>query len=64
MVIKFIDIDLASFESVRKAAARVKADVERLDLLVLNAGVVLMKNELSEDGALLSTSPFATLAPR
>ncbi|KAM7195575.1 retinol dehydrogenase [Naviculisporaceae sp. PSN 640] len=50
VIIKFIDIDLASFESVRKAAARFKADVERLDLLILNAGVVLVKNELSESG--------------
>ncbi|KAM7217292.1 retinol dehydrogenase [Rhypophila decipiens] len=50
VLIKFIDIDLASFESVRKAASRLKAEIGRLDILVNNAGVVLMRNEVSVDG--------------
>ncbi|KAM7193328.1 hypothetical protein V8F33_007871 [Rhypophila sp. PSN 637] len=50
VLIRFIDIDLASFESVRKAAGRLMAEIGRLDILVNNAGVVLMRNEVSVDG--------------
>jgi len=62
VVIKFLDIDLASVESVRNAAAKLKTEVERLDIMVLNAGVVLLKHGLSESGVLLSS--FVTIATR
>jgi NAD(P)-dependent dehydrogenase (short-subunit alcohol dehydrogenase family) len=42
--------DLASQRQVRELAARVAADYPRLDVLVNNAGVVLPRRTLSEDG--------------
>jgi NAD(P)-dependent dehydrogenase (short-subunit alcohol dehydrogenase family) len=43
-------IDLASFASVREAAARLAATHERLDVLVNNAGIALPQREVSGDG--------------
>ena len=48
--ISFLEIDLASLGSVQRAAARFKALESRLDLCILNAGVVLMKPETTGDG--------------
>lgn len=38
--ITFLELDLASFESIKKAAATVNSSSERLDLLINNAGVM------------------------
>jgi NAD(P)-dependent dehydrogenase (short-subunit alcohol dehydrogenase family) len=45
-----LPIDLASFASVREAAARFAATHDRLDVLVNNAGIALPRRELSIDG--------------
>jgi retinol dehydrogenase-12 len=45
-----LPIDLASFASVREAAARFSASHERLDVLVNNAGIALPRREISVDG--------------
>ena len=46
----FLRIDMASFESIREAAARVKMAHPKLDVLVNNAGVVTKKREVNADG--------------
>ncbi|KAK5047353.1 hypothetical protein LTR84_006876 [Exophiala bonariae] len=38
--ISFLDLDLSSFESIKKAAATLNSSTERLDLLINNAGVM------------------------
>jgi NAD(P)-dependent dehydrogenase (short-subunit alcohol dehydrogenase family) len=43
-------LDLASFGSVREAAASFSASHSKLDVLVNNAGVALRKRQVSEDG--------------
>jgi len=45
-----LTIDLASFASVREAAARFEDSHERLDVLVNNAGIALSRREVSNDG--------------
>ncbi|KAJ0417872.1 short-chain dehydrogenase/reductase [Aspergillus carlsbadensis] len=45
-----LDLDLASLESVTKAAATVLADCERLDILMLNAGIMAASPGLTMDG--------------
>ena len=45
-----LPVDLASFASVRDAAARFTASHDRLDVLVNNAGIALARREVSEDG--------------
>lgn len=42
--------DLASFSSIRAAAAEIAERVEHIDVLVNNAGVVTIKREVTEDG--------------
>lgn len=42
--------DLASFSSIRAAAAEIAERVEHIDVLVNNAGVVTIKREETEDG--------------
>jgi NAD(P)-dependent dehydrogenase (short-subunit alcohol dehydrogenase family) len=37
---KFLDLDLASFESVRRCAASFASQEQRLDILFLNAGII------------------------
>ncbi|KAM0515011.1 hypothetical protein ACHAPE_006333 [Trichoderma viride] len=43
-------LDLASLESVKTAAARVNAEVDRLDILHLNAGVASVPASLTKEG--------------
>jgi NAD(P)-dependent dehydrogenase (short-subunit alcohol dehydrogenase family) len=45
-----LPIDLASFASVREAAARFAKTHDRLDVLVNNAGIALPRREISVDG--------------
>jgi len=37
----FLLLDLMSFQSIRKAAERVKSESSRLDLLINNAGILI-----------------------
>lgn len=48
--LEFIQCDLNSFGSVRRAATTLKARYKRLDGLALNAGVMMVPFELTEDG--------------
>ncbi|KAI1767966.1 NAD(P)-binding protein [Hypoxylon sp. FL1150] len=48
--IRFLDLDLTSFESVRKCAAEFVAKEERLDILVLNAGIIHVATGLTREG--------------
>ncbi|KAK0713231.1 short-chain dehydrogenase/reductase [Lasiosphaeria miniovina] len=49
-IIKALDLDLASFASVRAAAKRVVAESARLDILLLNAGIMATTAALTADG--------------
>ncbi|MEC3913620.1 oxidoreductase [Nocardia sp. CDC160] len=46
----FVELDLASLESVRKAAAEVRGEFERVDLLVNNAGMLSRERTFTVDG--------------
>lgn len=48
--VELLMVDLASLASVRRAAARVLDEHERLDLLINNAGLVLGERRVTEDG--------------
>ncbi|KAK8055803.1 short-chain dehydrogenase/reductase [Apiospora rasikravindrae] len=48
--IEFLELDLASLGSVQKAAQRVRAESPRLDILMLNAGVMCNPPGLTADG--------------
>ncbi|KAM5342166.1 hypothetical protein ACJ41O_015197 [Fusarium nematophilum] len=48
--IKLLEIDLASFESVQKAASIFLAESDRLDILMLNAGIMFTPPGLTKDG--------------
>ncbi|KAL6829654.1 hypothetical protein J3E69DRAFT_380051 [Trichoderma sp. SZMC 28015] len=48
--IEFLELDLASLESVKKAAARINAEADRLDILHLNAGVASVPASLTKEG--------------
>jgi NAD(P)-dependent dehydrogenase (short-subunit alcohol dehydrogenase family) len=48
--IKILELDLSSLESVKKAANRFLAESDRLDILMLNAGVMATPPSLTEDG--------------
>lgn len=49
--IQFVRMDLAILESVRNAAAKVVADVPRVDALICNAAIAqVAKQEITEDG--------------
>src|SRR5262245_4768115 len=45
-----LPIDLASFESIRQAAARFLASNERLEVLINNAGEAVARREVTVDG--------------
>jgi NAD(P)-dependent dehydrogenase (short-subunit alcohol dehydrogenase family) len=48
--IQILDLDLASLDSVRQAAVRVNNEVERLDILQLNAGIAMVPHATTKDG--------------
>jgi len=48
--VEFLEIDLSSLKSVRKAAEEFKQAHTHLDVLINNAGVFLRKREETEDG--------------
>ncbi|KAI1387327.1 uncharacterized protein F4822DRAFT_279442 [Hypoxylon trugodes] len=48
--LRYIDLDLTSFESVQKCAAEFIAQEERLDLLVLNAGIIRIMPGKTKEG--------------
>ena len=48
--VEVLPLDLASFASIRQFAADLQARVERIDVLVNNAGLILRKRELTADG--------------
>jgi NAD(P)-dependent dehydrogenase (short-subunit alcohol dehydrogenase family) len=48
--IRILDLDLASFDSIKAAAARVKSEVDRLDILQLNAGVAMIPHSTTREG--------------
>ena len=43
-------LDLARLDSVRAAADRLLAELDRLDVLVLNAGIIATQREVTDDG--------------
>eukprot|EP01062_Namystynia_karyoxenos_P081800 TRINITY_DN906_c0_g2_i1.p1 TRINITY_DN906_c0_g2~~TRINITY_DN906_c0_g2_i1.p1 ORF type:complete len:296 (+),score=77.52 TRINITY_DN906_c0_g2_i1:416-1303(+) len=45
-----LQLDLASFQSVRRFAAALSKQVDKIDTLILNAGILLAPPGLSEDG--------------
>ena len=55
--VRVVHCDLASLASVRRAAAVVRRDHPRIDLLINNAGMVSTRHRMSEDGFELT---FAT----
>ena len=48
--IKLLELDLSSLESVKKAASTVSAESDRLDILMLNAGIMAAPPGLTKDG--------------
>lgn len=48
--ISFIEMDLASFDSIKKATAEFLAASKRLDILILNAGILGAPAGLTKDG--------------
>lgn len=48
--IKILQLDLASFDSVKKAASTFMSESDRLDILMLNAGVMAASAGLTEEG--------------
>ncbi|KAH6649231.1 hypothetical protein F5144DRAFT_552415 [Chaetomium tenue] len=49
-VIKVLELDLSSFASIKKAAATVLSTSPRLDILMLNAGIMATPPGLTKDG--------------
>lgn len=48
--ITVVDMDLASLDSVRAAALKLRAELPRLDILMLNAGIMAVPPGLTKDG--------------
>ncbi|OCL14337.1 NAD(P)-binding protein [Glonium stellatum] len=48
--IRLLELDLSSFESVKKAAATFSAESDRLDILMLNAGIMAAPPGMTKDG--------------
>ncbi|KAI1081287.1 short-chain dehydrogenase/reductase [Whalleya microplaca] len=48
--IQIIQLDVASFESVKKASETILAKLDRLDILMLNAGIMAVPPGLTKDG--------------
>lgn len=55
--LRLIELDLSSFASVRAAAKEVKQRIDRLDVLINNAGIMMTPHQLTMDG---HESQFAT----
>jgi NAD(P)-dependent dehydrogenase (short-subunit alcohol dehydrogenase family) len=49
-VVSFIEVDLGSFESIKNAAAKFSAAETRLDICILNAGVMPVKAGTTKEG--------------
>lgn len=47
--LEFVQIDLASLDSVRRAAAEIARQHDKLDVLINNAGIANLRRETSED---------------
>ncbi|KAL2167196.1 hypothetical protein VTG60DRAFT_1608 [Thermothelomyces hinnuleus] len=50
VLIRYLAVDLSSFESIRAAAARFRATEERLDIAVLNAGIMRVRPGMTAEG--------------
>ncbi|KAH8647791.1 hypothetical protein BX600DRAFT_118822 [Xylariales sp. PMI_506] len=48
--VRFLGLNLGSFESIQKAAAEFRAAEEKLDVLLLNAGIMRVKTSLTPEG--------------
>lgn len=48
--VHWVNLDLASFRSVKEGAQRLLDDWDRLDVLINNAGLILSERQLTEDG--------------
>ncbi|KLJ06746.1 hypothetical protein EMPG_17767 [Blastomyces silverae] len=48
--IRFLPLDLASFQSIQTAASTFKSENNRLDILILNAGIMALPPDTTEDG--------------
>lgn len=48
--ITLLELDLGSFDSVKKASMRVLSESDRLDILMLNAGIMAVPPGLTKDG--------------
>jgi NAD(P)-dependent dehydrogenase (short-subunit alcohol dehydrogenase family) len=48
--VKFLELDLASLASVKKASETVLSENDRLDLLINNAGIMAVPHGLTQDG--------------
>ena len=48
--VEVLPLDLASFASIRRFAADLQGRVDRIDVLVANAGLILRRRELTADG--------------
>ncbi|KAI1332960.1 hypothetical protein F5Y16DRAFT_354446 [Xylariaceae sp. FL0255] len=48
--VRFLDLDLTVFESVRQCAADFLAQEQRLDILFLNAGIITVKPGVTKEG--------------
>jgi NAD(P)-dependent dehydrogenase (short-subunit alcohol dehydrogenase family) len=50
VIVEFVPMDLSSLASVRNAATKINALAKRIDILILNAAVMLCPFKLTEDG--------------
>lgn len=48
--VRTLELDLSSQASVRRAAEQAKRDLPRIDLLINNAGALIRRHEVTEDG--------------
>ncbi len=48
--ITVVELDLGSFESIKKAAAKFNSSAKRLDILLLNAGIAFSSPGLTTEG--------------
>lgn len=48
--IRFLDLDLGSYASIQKCAAEFLAQEQRLDILILNAGIIRVASGVTKEG--------------